>query len=102
MKTIYDFSKEELLSNLMNKEDVKHYLKNGNFSIYTFYDYIGILVANGLLEEELNGRTVEEHRHGVQSVGIKGQRAQRVGAIEHCGEDAAQEAQPPALPLATG
>ena len=66
MKTIYDFSKEELLSNLMNKEDVKHYLKNGNFSIYTFYDYIGILVANGFLEEELNGRTVEEFKKDME------------------------------------
>ena len=68
MKTIYDFSKKEILSNLMNKEDVKHYLKNGNFSIYTFYDYIGILVANGLLEEELNGRTIEEFKKDMEHV----------------------------------
>ena len=48
MKTIYDFSKEELLSHLINQEDVKHYLKNCNFYIYTFYDYICILVSTGL------------------------------------------------------
>ena len=62
MKTIYDFSAEEVLSNLMNREDVKNHMRKGNFTIFTFNDYISMLADNGFLEEDLNGRTVEEFK----------------------------------------
>ena len=70
MKTIYDFSKEEVLANLMNKDDVKNYLKRGNFTIYTFNDYISTLKDNGFLEEELNGRTLEEFKKDMENDNI--------------------------------
>lgn len=70
METIYDFNSEEILSNLMNREDVKYYLKKGNFTIYTFNDYISILKDNGLLEEELNGRTLEEFKEDMENDNI--------------------------------
>lgn len=82
MKTIYDFSAEEVLSNLMNKEDVKHYLKNGNFSIYSFNDYIDMLDGNGLLEEELNSRTAEEFKKDMENDNIGADH--RSGYYEGC------------------
>lgn len=82
MKTIYNFSKKEVLSNLMNKEDVKHYLKKGNFIIYTFSDYISMLEDNGFLEEELNGRTVEDFKKDMEHDDIDANH--RSGYYEGC------------------
>lgn len=82
MKTIYDFSAEEVLANLMNKEDVKHYLKMGNFTIFNFNNYISMLDDNGFTEEELNGRTLEEFKKDMENDNIGADH--RSGYYEGC------------------
>lgn len=82
MKTIYDFSAEEVLANLMNKEDVKNHMRKGNFTIFTFNDYISMLNDNCFLEEDLNGRTLEEFKKDMENDNIGADH--RSGYYEGC------------------
>ena len=61
MKTIYDFSKEEVLSNVLCDADVKYYMKHPEmFNIYTFHDFMSNLADINEVDEYLDGRTLEE------------------------------------------
>lgn len=61
MKTIYDFSKEEVLSNVLCDTDVKYYMKHPEmFNIYNFNDFMSSLADINEVEEYLDGRTLEE------------------------------------------
>ncbi len=66
--TLYDIPDEVILKETgMSKNDVKFYLKNQNYEIRTFEDLIDELKGNGLLEEELNGRTIEEFKEDLRN-----------------------------------
>lgn len=66
--TLYDIPDEVILkATRMSKNDIKFYLKNKNYEIRTFEDLIDELKGNGLLEEELNGRTIEEFKEDLRN-----------------------------------
>lgn len=66
--TLYNIPDEIILKETgMSKNDVKFFIKNQNYEIRTFEDLIDELKGNGLLEEELNGRTIEEFKEDLRN-----------------------------------
>lgn len=62
--TLYDIPDFEILKETgMCEADIKKYLKTGNYSIRTFDDLILELKDCNLLENELDGMTIEEFKN---------------------------------------
>ena len=69
MKTIYDYEKREILKNCthMCKADVDHYMNPDKCVIYSIDDYIANLNNCSLLENELNGISVNDYKKQLET-----------------------------------
>lgn len=69
MKSIYDYDKREILETCtgMCKADIDHYMKPDKCTIYSIDDYIADLDNCNLLDDELDGMSVDDYKKQLEA-----------------------------------
>lgn len=69
MKSIYDYDKLEILETCtgMCKADIDHYMKPDKCTIYSIDDYIADLDNCNLLNDELDGMSVDDYKKQLEA-----------------------------------